>query len=142
MMSKPAIDVEEKVLSLFQPDTILSDQYRDLFRGRSPSEPEKRLMFALLEDAVTCFQRYLFARNGREKELFHEAEDWILQENSDWLFSFENICEVLALSPSYLRQGLLRWKERELAARPKAKIYRLITWARGNGPSSGLRKSA
>ena len=130
MMSKPGVNVEEKALSLFQPDMVLSAQYWDLFQGISPVEPEKRLMFALLEDAVTCFQRYLFARGEREKELFQEAEDWILQVNSCWLFSFENICEVLGLNPRYICQGLLHWKERELAARPKAKIYRLTPWVR------------
>jgi hypothetical protein len=43
--------------------------------------------------------------------LFKEAEEWIMEKNSDWFFSFENICETLELYPDYIRQGLLRWKE-------------------------------
>jgi hypothetical protein len=35
-----------------------------------------------------------------------------MEEDSDEVFSFESICEILAIDPSYLRQGLLRWKKR------------------------------
>jgi hypothetical protein len=45
------------------------------------------------------------------KQLFCEAEEWFLDETSDSLFSFENICEVLRIKPNYFRKGLLRWKE-------------------------------
>jgi hypothetical protein len=31
-------------------------------------------------------------------------------------FSFENVCEHLQLDPSYIRQGLVRWKADKLAA--------------------------
>jgi hypothetical protein len=74
-------------------------------------EKEEALMLAVLADAIECFQRYVFADNEREKKAFQEAEDWIFEKNNDWLFSFESICETLQLTPDYLRQGLLRWKE-------------------------------
>ncbi len=72
-------------------------------------------MLAVLEDAVACFQKYASARDGKRKTLFSEAEDWIQNENGDQVFSFENISEVLELNANYLRQGLLRWKEKQLA---------------------------
>lgn len=74
-------------------------------------EKEEALMLAVLADAIECFQKYVFADNEREKKAFQEAQDWILEKNDDWLFSFDNICEALQLTPDYLRQGLLRWKE-------------------------------
>jgi len=117
--------VEERVASLFQPDTLLPAQYHETFKRKSQLEPEKRLMLAVLEDAIACFQKYLFARDTRGRALYRDAEEWILEEDSDWLFSFENICEVLGFSPHYVRQGLIRWKEKKLAQRPKAKVYRL-----------------
>jgi hypothetical protein len=86
-------------------------------------DPEQRLMLAVLEDAVSCFQKYPLAKDTRRKKLFHEAEDWILEQNSDWLFSFESICEVSGLNPQYIRQGLMRWREKEQAARRNAKIH-------------------
>jgi hypothetical protein len=74
-------------------------------------EGEEGLMLAVLENAIEYFQKYALAQSEREKRLFREAEEWILEKNSDWFFSFENICETLELYPDYIRQGLLRWKE-------------------------------
>jgi hypothetical protein len=74
-------------------------------------EREERLMQAVLENAIEYFQKYVLAKDGRGKKLFQEAEEWILDKDSDWLYSFENICEVLALHPDYIRQGLMCWKE-------------------------------
>lgn len=71
-------------------------------------------MLAVLDNAIECFQKYVFAKREREKRLFQEAEEWILERNSDWFFSFENICETLQLYPDYIRQGLLCWKEAKL----------------------------
>ncbi len=123
--------VEERVASLFEPDILLSAQYFKIFRNKSQLEPEKRLMLAVLEDAIACFKNYVFAKDTKGKALFREAEDWILEENSDWLFSFENICEVLGFNPNYVRQGLTHCKERRLAKRPKARIYRLTSRMEG-----------
>ena len=72
---------------------------------------EERLMLAVLQDAVECFQKHAMAEYLWERKLFQEAEDWILERNSDWLFSFKNICQALRLNPDYIRRGLLVWKE-------------------------------
>jgi hypothetical protein len=59
------LSLEEKVTSLFQPDTLLPAQYLETFRRKAPLEPEKRLMLSVLEDAVACFQKHLFSRDPR-----------------------------------------------------------------------------
>ena len=138
MTYETGLSVEEKVSSLFQPDTLLPAQYFETFRRKSHLEPEKRLMLAVLEDAVACFQKYLLARDGRGRAMFREAEQWILEEESDWLFSFENICEVLGFNPRYVRGGLVRWKEATLQARPKAKVYHLAPRKARGGSSVAL----
>jgi hypothetical protein len=68
-----------------------------------------------LEDALFCFRKYLFARDKKGKAIFRETAEWIIEEDSDWIFSFENICEFLRLSPSCIRAALLRCKEQKLA---------------------------
>ena len=93
-------------MELFYPDNSIARE----FYGRNDKEiePEKRLMLAILEDAVWCFKKYLFApENSRNEYEFRGAEDWI--------FSFSNICETLGLNPSYIRQGLMRWKEKQMS---------------------------
>ena len=37
-----------------------------------------------------------------------------MDRNDDWLFSFENLCEVLGLDPDFVRSGLARWKEQQV----------------------------
>ena len=107
-----ALMPEEKIASLFQPDTLLSDQYFENFRRRTVLQPERRLMLAVLQDAIRCYQDNLFTRNRKRKKLFLDTEEWISAIDRDWVFSFEAVCETLGLNPEYVRQGLLRWQDR------------------------------
>jgi hypothetical protein len=77
--------------------------------GASPTQPEKTLMFAVLLDAVECFQKYA----GREaNRLFKDTDEWIFEDDHEWPFSFINICEAVDIDPKYLRKGLSHWKKR------------------------------
>ncbi len=122
--------VEKTLASLFQPDTLVHEEYFEVFRRKTYLEPEKELMLAVFEDAISCFQHYTFSRDKKGAALFREAEDWILEKNDDGFFSFENICEVLGFNPGYVRQGLLRWKEMKLEERPRPKV---CLTAKGDG---------
>jgi hypothetical protein len=75
------------------------------------SEPEKRLMLAVLEDAVQCFQEHVTPTRPREERLFQEAKEWFLDKESDYIFSFEFICETLGFHPDHIRRGLTTWKD-------------------------------
>ena len=77
---------------------------------------EEALLLAMLEMATEDFQKYLLATDPQGKALFQEAEEWILTTDRRWFFSFNNICRHLNLSPSYIRRGLMRWKEAKLRA--------------------------
>jgi hypothetical protein len=85
-------------------------------------EPEEELMLAVLESAVEDFRKYASATGGKGREIYEQAEQWILDTNSDWFLSFESICETFSIDAAYLRQGLLRWKQtqRKAARKPKA----------------------
>jgi hypothetical protein len=102
---------DERVSSLFQPDTLLSTQYFENLRRKTLLEPEKRLMLAILEDGIYCYFDNLHAV-GKKKRLFEDAEAWIVASDDDWVFSFESVCDALGLNPEYVRQGLLRWREK------------------------------
>ena len=93
---------------------------------------EERLMLAVLQDAVKCFQEHVLAQHLWEKKLFEEAENWILEKNTNWFFSFENICDNLQLNPDYIRQGLLVWKKvkRKSQSEIRVKIHVFRTTAR------------
>ncbi len=69
-------------------------------------------MLAVLQDALDCYQKYAFAKDGHGQQLFADANDWITCDDRNWYFSFENICETLEISPEYLRRGVRDWKQR------------------------------
>lgn len=116
-----SLGMETRVASFFQPDVLLPAEYLETVRRKADLEPEKMLILAVLEDGIGCFQKYVFARDSRSKNLFRDAEDWILEQDSDWFFSFENICGLLGVDAAYLREGLMCWKQKQLARRRRAK---------------------
>ena len=95
---------------LLVPDVITPDQYYDSRRDDSALRPVKRLMLALLEDALRCFQNNSDAKGGLRKRLFSEAEEWLCKEGGEGPFSFETVCETLGIEPKFLRGGLLDWR--------------------------------
>src|SRR5512145_1511342 len=102
--------IEEKAMMIFQPDVLIDAQFRSTQRSRFHLDPERVLMLAVLQDAVVCFQEHILAKCKRKQSLHREAEEWIANSDRSYLFSFENVCEMLGLDASYMRQGLLRWK--------------------------------
>jgi hypothetical protein len=107
---------------LFQPDIMLPAQYFTVLRKSAPQGPEYSLVLAMLQDAVECFQKYRFATDENGRALFTDARDWIVSEDRKWPFSFENICGILKLDVDYLRNGLVRWGEREDELRRSGKL--------------------
>ena len=142
--------VEDQSATLFGPDTLVPAQYFDRVGGDAAFQPEKRLMLAVLEEAIATFQRHAVIGTKRSERLVEEVEEWVAGIGGDWPFSFDNICAALDLDAEYLRAGMARWKEAE---RRKARsggstLYR-FPFRRVNGrrhsitgPREYLKKSA
>ena len=97
----------ESTQSLFgQPDVMLIHEYLHVYRSHTAHTPEMRLIGAVLEDAIDCYYKYSLAQTRRGKRIFTEAAQWIFGQDDDWLFSFDNICEMLKLDPDYMRRIL------------------------------------
>jgi hypothetical protein len=132
-----------------EPETILPSQFFERFRIDASLQPEKRLMLAVLEDAVGTFQKFATASGRRGRRLFAEAEEWFTSEDGTWPFAFHNICQALGLEPSYIRSGLRRWRSaQEAGGVESAKVVR-FPFRRVNGRRHsitgrpvGLRRSA
>jgi hypothetical protein len=106
--------VDEKLIRLFENDVLAPEDFIRVYRTR-PFSPERKLMAAVLEEALLDYQRGSSAHDNKKgRERFAKAEAWILETDTEWIFSFVNCCEVLGIAPGYLRSGLLRWKRTEL----------------------------
>lgn len=73
-------------------------------------QPECRLLWAVLQDAMETYMKYAGATTRRGQHLFAEVEQWLGEEDPTRLCSFVSICHVLELDPGYLRAGLQRWR--------------------------------
>lgn len=102
--------MKEKILSLLGSDAAVQEQYCDTLRRSEYLEPEKALLLAVLQDAIASYQKYCSARDRVGKDRFNEAEQWIMREGDDWIFTFDNVCELLGLDPQYVRRGIHEWR--------------------------------
>jgi hypothetical protein len=94
--------------------------------GVEPSrEPENRLMLAVLEEALVTFQRGLNSPIPERRKRFCEVDRWVSEKDSDWPFSFENICQTLRIDPDYIRAGLRSLKCQSLSRRAHARGRKL-----------------
>jgi hypothetical protein len=126
-MEQTSQTANEKIASLFQPDTLVAEQYFADRRRKMVLEPEKRLMLAILADAISCFQDNHLARWGKKKMLFDQTQGWIFEVCADRIFGFESVCSALGFNPEYIRQGLARWRQKELSKHRSAPLWKRPT---------------
>jgi hypothetical protein len=89
---------------LLQADASLPAQYWDTVARKDQLEPEKKLLLAVLENAIRTYRQYVFTPS----RLLHEVESWLFAEERDHPFSFETICDALGLNAECVRRGILR----------------------------------
>ncbi len=103
---------QEQAQRLFgQPDVLVVNEFLDVYRNRPALTAERRLAAAVLRDAIDCYLRFCFVKKGRGKRIFQETEQWFFSGEEDGVFTFENLCEILGLTPGYIRRGLLDHKQ-------------------------------
>ncbi len=89
-------------------DILVRSQYLDTFRRSEHPEPENALLAAILEDAVEEYRKYSGAHDSKGRSRFNEVEEWFNRSDKEWIFSFENICELLGLDLEYVRHQLFK----------------------------------
>jgi len=71
-------------------------------------QPERRLMLAVLEDALCDCLANAGALRGIRLSRFRQASDWFRSDDRRWPFSFVRICEASDLDPALIRRRLVR----------------------------------
>jgi hypothetical protein len=103
---------KEETQRLFgQPDVLCVHDYLYVYQGRAAETPERRLMAAVLRDAIDCFIRDCFAPNRHRKRSYREAEEWFFTGDDHGVFSLDNVCGILNLDPGYIRRTIRRYTE-------------------------------
>ncbi len=114
------------------PDTLLPVQF--FTRTILSDTPEKRLIFAVLMDAIVQLQR-------GDASGVADAEGWIRNEIEGAPITFSAACEVLGIEEQGFCRGLLSWHAKAglgggIRVRPIARIQQRVT------PSGRLRARA
>ncbi len=128
---------------VLQPQCVLPEQFFRSFRRQQASQTgEYRLLVAVLEEAIRCFQQNAFRTGTRQRRLFLEAEQWFMGNDHrsahEAGFSFGYVCEVLSLDSTWLRAGIHRWRESllkppQIESGRRCSTFRRISWWRRQG---------
>jgi hypothetical protein len=102
-------DTEDRLAAALEPETYLPSQHYT--RGdNGPGAGVKRMMIAMLEDAIDVYRKHASTRGGKHERAFREAERWFELRDRSWLFSFESVCDTLGIDAGRLRQALVVWR--------------------------------
>jgi len=115
---------DEFLARILEPDIFLPSQFYGSTGLSRQLEGEKRLMIAVLKDAVECLEKYRGSRNSIGQCQYLSAIEWVEDTDTDWLFSFTNICDLLGFDPEYLREVLLKREHRYIKPQ-RAKVLSL-----------------
>ena len=88
-----------------RPHVEVSEDYYAIFASNRSRQPEHHLMRAVLEHAIRAAQNE--SKGSRALRERREAVAWIMDQDRSRLFSFENVCETLAINVRWLRAKLL-----------------------------------
>ena len=109
----------------FDDESVLSGVLLPVqFHSAASPTPYHRLLGAILEDAIRCFQKNCGARSIRRHRIFREAEEWLFDSRGTGFTSSLTVCESLGIDPNQLRRYLRKWKRNKQAALPAPLIGR------------------
>lgn len=80
-------------------------------------EPERRLMVAVLDEAMTSFRDGLDSASPAARKEAFQVETWVRSEDIRWPFSFENICTALDIDAQAIRADVVAMKRQSLRKR-------------------------
>jgi hypothetical protein len=98
---------------------ILPSQYNDLVRRRSGGfEGERRLLWAVLENAIDTYLANVHCTTAKQRDEFDEVNAWfsMRQKQQGELFSFRTICDMLEIDGRLLLTRMESICERETRA--------------------------
>lgn len=114
-------------LELFSPDeTLITDPGYAVSHLRQ-CESEKKLLVAVLKDAISDYKKYRYSGHPR----FREAESWIFGPDRDRLFAFQTVCAMLNLSAERVRKDLRNFDEGSVSKADYPPAYRACKPKRG-----------
>lgn len=116
------------------------DAYRSLSYRKIPdlrTEPKeltttfncRTLSLAILQDSIHVYLKTSGKSDLRNKHLYEENRAYLWSNRTDWIFSAQNICDLLGFNLDYIRKGVLKLE--------KAGVKNMNLYALGRETSKG-----
>ena len=135
------MDALERIIS---DDVIARSEYFDSRKRQTRNSPLRRLMLAVLRDALDCLSTG--ESNGAsiaQRKAAREAAQWISDTGDEHLFSFGCVCETLGIHPGALRDSLRNWigYGQRLSRRSPVIRQSLVRISPYRRPGNGIRRA-
>ena len=63
------------------------------------------------EKKLKCYRRNLAGKSVHSKKIFTETEEWFIDDDTTYLYSFRNICAWLGVDFKLIREKLMEMKD-------------------------------
>ncbi len=105
---------------------LMPQQYYDLISRRRILTAERRLMFAVFEDAIRSYVMCLSSKSLSRRREFEEVREWVQLRGLHSVFSFDSLCELFEIEPDLLRRQLTTMQSSDLPRRRIGSIGRRV----------------
>jgi ATP-dependent Clp protease adaptor protein ClpS len=143
MANAPATAEDRTALAAgFEPETILPSQLLDRSHLGAALQPEKRLMLAVLEDAVATFQRGTVSKTRQAARDFDEVGTWFA---SDDVPESDPPWVVIVWNDPVNLMSYVTWVLQKLFGYPRTRAEKLMMDVHTKGKavvSNGTREKA
>ena len=68
---------------------------------------ERALALGIFRQAAIDLRKFRKGESRLARELFRDALDWVGSDDSDWPYSFINVCRILDVPPESTRDDML-----------------------------------
>jgi len=94
---------------MFGTEIILPVQYTPPRNAEGRCEGERRLMLAVLEEAIVTLKLHLRGPSVHSRRIVAEIENWLASGSRAHTFAFATICDVLGFDVPAVRQAVKDW---------------------------------
>ena len=81
----------------------LDKEFAGALDKANPIEPERALAAGVLRQAANDLRRFHESEDAVGREMYWDARSWFLSNDTEWPYSFLNVCHSLGIAPENIR---------------------------------------
>ena len=81
----------------------LDKEFAGALDKANPIEPERALAAGVLRQAANDLRRFHESEDAVGREVYWDARSWFLSNDTEWPYSFLNVCHSLGIAPENIR---------------------------------------